>query len=183
MLPLIDGGNRMQATGNTQVSCHNPKRMIGFAAGKGGYYYPEAVEGTFKVPGLIISGQKDLPRRKNAIRDLYTLSRAKGAPWCWIEDKHGHGAANNLSVVIPYFRELLRLQLDGQAKGYPDRSKLVGISVDLVNKHILSRDKAFDANDTNPRQGWLPSMSAFVAWATEDIGVNKYAEYDNAHGK
>ena len=170
----------MQATGNTQVSCHNPKRMIGFAAGKGGYDYTEAVEGTFKVLGLMISGQEHPPRRKNAIRDLYKLSRAKGAPWCWMEGKNGHGAANNLSVVVPYFKGLLRLQLDGQATAFPDRSKLVGISVDLMNKEILSEHKAFDANDRNPRQGWLPSKSAFGVWEKEDIGMGKYGEHMNA---
>jgi len=164
-------------------SCHNPKRMIGFAAGKGGYYYPEPVKGTFEVPGLIISGQKDKYRRKNGIRDLYKLSREKGAPWCWMEDKHGHEAAKNLSVVIPYFRELLRLQLTGESINVADRSKLVGISVNLVNKKILSENKVFDANDTNPKQGWLPSKSVFDMWAKEDIGMEKYAEQENAPDK
>ena len=175
-LPLLIYGHSGGGQFAFGFSCHNPKRMIGFAAGKGGYYYPEAVKGTFEVPGLMISGQKDKVRRKNGIRDLYKLSREKGAPWCWMEDKYGHGAAKNLSVVLPYFKGLLRLQLGGQSKRFPDRSKLVGISVDLINKKSISENKVFETNDTNPRQGWLPSKSVFDAWSKEDIGVKKYAE-------
>jgi hypothetical protein len=93
-----------------------------------------------------------------------------------MEDKHAHGAANNLSVVLPYFRGLLRLQLEGQSQKFPDRSKLVGISVDLVNKKSISENKVFDADDTNPRQGWLPSKAVFDAWSQEDIGMKKNAE-------
>jgi poly(3-hydroxybutyrate) depolymerase len=175
-LPLLIYGHSGGGQFAFGFSCHNPKRMIGFAAGKGGYYYPDAIEGTFTVPGLMISGQKDLPRRKNAIRELYRLSRAEGAPWCWMEDKHGHGAANNLSVVIPYFRELLRLQLAGESGRSPDRSKLVGVSVDLENRQVLSGSAAFTTSDTSPKQGWLPSELVFDAWKKEDIGAAKYAE-------
>ena len=182
-LPILIYGHSAGGQFAYGFSCHNPKRMIGFAAGKGGYYYPEAVKGTFDVPGLMISGQQDKPKRKNAIRDLYKLSREKGAPWCWMEDKHGHGAAKNLSVVMPYFRELLRLQLAGESKKFPDRSKLVGVSVDLVKSKIVSGNKVFDANDTNPKQGWLPSKLVFNAWRKEDIGMGKYAEKENSSDK
>ena len=182
-LPLLIYGHSGGGQFAFGFTCHNPKRMIGFAAGKGGYYYPEAVKGSFKVPGLMISGQKDKSRRKNAIRELYRLNRAQGAPWCWMEDKHAHKAANNLSVVIPYFRGLLRLQWDGKVTKFPDRSKLVGVSVDLEKSEILSVNKVFTANDTNPKQAWFPSKVAFDAWKKEDIGVGKYAEQENTPDK
>ena len=182
-LPLLIYGFSAGGQFAFGFSCHNPTRMIGFAAGKGGYYYPEAIKGTYKVPGLMISGKKDKPKRKNAIRELFELNRAQGAPWCWMEDKSSHVEANILSVVIPYFKELLRLQLDGDSKKLPDRSKLVGVSVDLEEGKILSDRKAFDADDTDPKQGWLPSRLVFDAWKREDIGVGKYAEQQKARDK
>lgn len=182
-LPLLIYGFSAGGQFAYGFSCHNPQRLIGFAAAKGGYYFSEPLDETYKVPGLMISGRKDSGRRKKAIRDLFESHRAKGAPWCWMEDKNGHTAAKCLSVVIPYFGELLRLQLDGQQKKLIDRSKLVGVTVDLVNKNITSRSKTFGANDTNLKQGWLPSESIFTLWSRLDIGMQKYAEQSSSAKK
>lgn len=179
-LPLLIYGHSAGGQFAYGFSCHNPKRMVGFAATKGGYYFPEPIDGTYKVPGLIISGHKDLARRRKAIRNLFEISRAKGAPWCWMEDSAGHGQANSLSVIIPYFRELLLMQLEGQRKELPDRSKLAGIMVDLANKEILKGKNVFDAKNTNLKQGWLPSKTVFDVWSQLDTGMHKYAEQENS---
>jgi poly(3-hydroxybutyrate) depolymerase len=181
-LPLLIYGHSAGGQFAYGFSCHNPKRMIGFGATKGGYYFPKPIDGSYEVPGLIVSGQKDLARRRIGIRKIYELNRAKGAPWCWLEDNTGHGQAKTLSVVIPYFTELLRMQLGGE-QGLPDRSKLVGVSVDLVNKEILNGEKKFSAKDTDLKQGWLPSKSIFDAWSQLDIGTEKYAEQEKSDKK
>lgn len=175
-LPLLIYGFSAGGQFAYGFSCHNPERMIGFAAVKGGYYFREPMNKTWEVPGLIISGREDSERRKTEIRNLFELSRAKGSPWCWMEDNSGHEEARVLSVVIPYFRELLRLQLERYQKGFPNRSKLVGIAVDLINKQVLDEKKVFDAQDTNLKQGWLPSKFVFEAWSQVDIGRLKYTD-------
>ena len=182
-LPVLIYGHSAGGQFAYGFSCHNPTRMIGFAAVKGGCYYPEPIDETYRVPGLMISGRKDLTRRRTAIRGLFELHRAKGASWCWMEDSSGHDQANVLYIVIPYFRELLRLQLRGRQKGFPDRSKLVGIVVDLVDKRILSERKAFGAQDTNLKQGWLPSKSVFELWSQLDTGMMKYSEQEDLPDK
>ena len=106
-LPLLIYGHSAGGQFAYGYSCHQPKRMLGFAAGKGGYYFPEPVADTYDVPGLLISGAKDLERRRQAIRELYEHHHAHGAPWILSEDNYGHEVADTLNLVIPFFRSLV----------------------------------------------------------------------------
>ena len=72
-------------------SCHAPHRLLGFVAVKGGIYFQEPLEATYQVPGLVISGELDLEKRRKAIRALFEIHRKQDAPWCWLEEKgQGH---------------------------------------------------------------------------------------------
>ncbi len=157
-------------------TCHNPKRMIGFAAIKGGYYFPRPVDGTYNVPGLVISGEKDLVRRRQATRTLFESHRKNGAPWCWMEDAFGHEEAECFSVVIPYFKALLRLRLKTHGAALLDIPKDAGVTIDLVDKRILHDGMNKGDEDNHLRSGFLPSKTVFQAWALLDIGKRKYAE-------
>lgn len=164
-------------------SCHNPKRMIGFAAIKGGYYFPEPIGGTYDVPGLVVSGKRDLDRRRRGIGSLFELHRAKQAPWCWLEDTGGHGAGESSGFVIEYFRELLKLRFKDDGRTLLAIPKGAGVTVDLVNKKILSKGLNFKDKGSEVRNGWLPSENIFKAWAKIDVGQEKYAEQKNSPDK
>ncbi|MFC1885796.1 hypothetical protein ACFLZM_01895 [Thermodesulfobacteriota bacterium] len=157
-------------------SCYNPKRMIGFAAIKGGYYFPNPVDGTYSVPGLVVSGEKDLVGRRKAIRTLFESHRKIGAPWCWMEDAGGHEEAECLSVVIPYFKELIRLRLKNPGMALQDIPKRAGVTVNLVNKRVLHAGITIGNEDNHLKTGFLPSETVFQAWTLLDIGKRKYAE-------
>ena len=167
-LPLLIYGHSAGGQFAYGFTCHNPKRMIGFAAAKGGYYYPEPIEGTYKVPGLLISGGQDLARRKNEIRSLFESHRKQGAPWCWMEDSYGHGTANTLDVILPYFKELLQIRLASDNNALIPVSTRIGVTVDLHTKTIV-KNKAVTAGT-----GFLPSKNIFELWAKQDNGENKY---------
>jgi poly(3-hydroxybutyrate) depolymerase len=173
-LPLLMYG--MSAGGQFAYgfSCYNPTRLIGFAAVKGGHYFPAPIDGSYNVPALIISGKKDLNRRRIAIRNLFERGKRNGAPWCWMEDNHGHQEANCLSIIIPYFKELLQMQLTSEQEKKINRSKLAGITVDLTNKKILQEKSLFNHQNTNYKEGWLPSVEVFNIWAKLDTGRIKY---------
>jgi len=173
-LPLLIYGHSAGGQFAYGFSCHRPKRMIGFVAAKGGYYYPEPVDGTYKVPGLIISGEQDLARRKIEIRSLFESHRKHGAPWCWMEDAYGHGTASTLDVIIPYFRELIRLRLPATGNTLVAISKDEGVIASLETKTILNRKASAPTDNTDPRSAFLPSVSVFKIWLQHDTGKRKY---------
>jgi hypothetical protein len=51
-----------------------------------------------------------------------------------------------------------------------------GVAVDLVEKKIVGENVVFGADDTNVKQGWLPSRAVFGEWSKQDTGPQKYAE-------
>ena len=173
-LPLLVYGFSAGGQFAYGLSCHIPKRMLGFVASKGGYYFPETIRQTYRVPGLVISGIEDLERRRMAIRKLFESHRSKGAPWCWMEDQTGHKPGNTLSVVLPFFQELIKMQLGEQGSLMVDRSKLSGILVNLPTKTVLEESKPFDGRARDKRQGWLPSKKVFDLWSSQDVGNLKY---------
>jgi hypothetical protein len=175
-LPLLIYGHSAGGQFAYGFSCHNPKRMIGFAAIKGGYYFPEPIDGTYGVPGLVVSGRKDLQRRRTAIDRLFALHRAKQAPWCWLEDKGGHGAGESFGFVIEYFRELLKLRFKENGRTLRAIPKGAGVTIDLTSKKILGKGVNFEGKNSEVRHAWLPSEKLFKAWAKLDTGQEKYAE-------
>jgi len=175
-LPLLIYGHSAGGQFAYGFSCHNPKRMIGFAAVKGGYYYPEPIEGTYKVPGLVISGEQDLIRRRIEIRTLFESHRKHGAPWCWMEDDYGHGVADTLDVVLPYFMELIRMRLPAGSKTLQAITKDAGVAVDLRTKSILEDGAIFFGESVDLGTAFLPSADVFKVWARHDTGKRKYFE-------
>lgn len=182
-LPLLVYGHSAGGQFAYGFSCHNPNRMVGFAAAKGGYYYPEPVAGTYEVPGLVISGEQDLARRRKEIRALFESHRRHGAPWCWMEDAEGHGTARTLDVIIPYFRELLRIRLpsgDGALLNVPTD---FGVTVDLETKTIRKQEGRGSGQKAGLRTAVLPSLAVFEAWAKQDNGQRKFLELPNQAGQ
>lgn len=175
-LPLLIYGHSAGGQFAYGFSCHKPKRMIGFAAAKGGYYYPEPVDGTYDVPGLMISGEQDLARRRKEIRSLFESHRKHGAPWCWMEDAYGHGTASTLDVIFPYFKELIRLRLPAASDTLNAISKNSGVTVNLETQTIIDKKAGALSNTTDLRSGYLPSATVFKIWLQHDTGSRKYID-------
>ena len=156
-------------------SCYKPQQLIGFAAVKGGYYFPEPKKETFLVPGLMISGKKDLERRKKEIRILFESHRKKGAPWCWAEDAGGHDEADVLDFVVPYFEGILTRWSPGNRES-PIAEKIdtkAGIWINLAEKSKLGTSRE---NNNDIRIGWLPTDTSYRAWRNLDVGSDKYTD-------
>ncbi len=175
-LPLLIRGFSAGGQFAYGFSCYNPRRIIGFAAIKGGYYYPDPMPETYKVPGLIISGRTDLPRRRAAVRKLFESHREKGALWCWMEDDAGHETNQQSESAVQLYLEgcvRLRLQTVASSKISPEHR---GVTVDLFSKEILHEGVPLGEEVGNPRIGFLPSQDAWQAWSRTDTGSLKYSE-------
>lgn len=170
-LPFLIAGHSAGGQFAYGYSCYNPAGMIGFASIKGGIYFPEPVPETYTVPALLVSGQKDLERRRKAIRRLFETHREQNSPWCWMEEKEsGHEPGESLSVVIPFFREILSLRLTekGVLQRIPSGK---GIWIDLNTGKIIGSSARPISGKTI---GWLPSESILEKWMELDSGSVKY---------
>ena len=173
-LPLIIYGHSAGGQFAYGFSCYRPGRLMGFVSVKGGIFFPEPVAETYHVPGLLISGEKDLDRRKKAIRRLFESHRAEAAPWCWMEEKgKGHSEADCPKVAVPYIESIIKKGLAGQPSGSHQRlAKRHGIWVDLKNQEIVSDP---DMNvENNVSMGWLPEKAVWEKWKILDNGEAKY---------
>lgn len=177
-LPLFISGHSAGGSFAYGFSCYNPKRLIGFVAIKGGYYYPQAIDGSYSVPGLIVSGEMDLPRRRTAIRRLFESYRKQGAPWCWLEDSSGHEPFPVQPVVRAYVKDLVNLRLQALRSPLDVLPKAGGVTIDVVHNTILHEGVPLGDETRNPEIGFLPSRAVFESWAEIDIGERKFAEQD-----
>lgn len=170
-LPLFIYGHSAGGQFAYGYSCFHPERLIGFASVKGGIYFPEPVSATYGVPGLLISGEKDLPRRRHAIRKLFEDHREHGAPWCWMEErKAGHEPGKSASVVIPWCEDMVRLRLKADDSSLKPLDQHSGLWVDLKTGSLVDSTTGSDPGTT----GWLPSPWVYETWKALDNGLDKF---------
>ena len=172
-LPFLMYGHSAGGQYAYGYSCYHPQRLIGFVSVKGGIFFPEPKTETYHIPGLIISGEKDLDRRKIAIRTLFESHRKHGAPWCWMEEKNkGHKEGDCLSVAIPYIQSILNLRLDDTSNALKRISPDTGIWVHMADQTVSSNAVKNIQKAIN--LGWLPGKNIYEKWRTLDNGPGKY---------
>jgi pimeloyl-ACP methyl ester carboxylesterase len=153
-------------------SCHDPRRLLGFVAVKGGIYIQEPLDETYQVPGLVISGELDLGKRRKAIRYLFEAHRNHDAPWCWMEERgQGHKEGECLFVAAPFLKSILGMRLNKNNKRIREDISSEGLWLDLANQKIFQKGHL---NHDHLKTGWLPGADVFEKWKTLDNGAKKY---------
>ncbi|MBU4053604.1 MAG: hypothetical protein KKA41_04490, partial [Proteobacteria bacterium] len=148
---------------------------LGFVAVKGGVYFQEPLEATYQVPGLVISGELDLEKRRKSIRALFEAHRKQDAPWCWLEEKgQGHKEAECLSVAIPFLETVLGMRLTKNSCRLNEDISQEGLWVDLVGHNLLPQTEPGHPGYDPLKIGWLPGEEVFEKWKTLDNGMKKY---------
>ena len=174
-LPFLMYGHSAGGQFAYGYSCYNPRRLISFVSVKGGIFFPEPQKETYRVPGLIISGEKDLERRRNAIQSLFETHRKLGAPWCWMEEKRiGHSEGECRTVAIPYLKSVLKTGTDAGTGSVKRIDPVSGIWVDLIKQETMKPDAVSVSVEKNINMGWLPDKDVFVKWKKLDNGPDKY---------
>ena len=172
-LPFLMYGHSAGGQYAYGFSCYHPHRLIAFVSVKGGIFFPEPMEETYQVPGLIISGEKDLDRRRTAIRSLFESHRKHGAPWCWMEEKNkGHKEEACLSIAIPYVQSILDLRLENNPKQLKKIQPSAGIWLDMGAQKITPDPLEIAEKEIN--LGWLPGRNIYERWKNLDNGPGKY---------
>jgi len=93
-----------------------------------------------------------------------------------MEDAEGHGTARTLDVIIPYFRELLRIRLPSESGAPLKVPTNFGVTVDLETKTVRKQEGRGSGQSAGSRTAVLPSLAVFEAWAKQDNGQRKFLE-------
>ena len=154
-LPLLLFGVSAGGEFNYEFACWRPDRVLAFVVNKGGVYYTAiAPAAAWEVPGLFITGEKDIPYRTNIVKGIFSINRRFGAKWAYAHDPlNGHNSGESPSLSRSFFREVLneRKQLE--------KGNAVGI-VGLNAQEILSETNPGDTVLTS----WIINEAFGQSW-------------------
>lgn len=167
-----------------------PERVIAMVVSKGGFYStPRPAAAALRTPGLLIAGEIDSRERRQAIHELFTVNRPRGALWAWVEEEGtDHAERDSSQLIRPFIAECVSLRLPPDADPRTGPVKLRDIPEEsgwLVDEHTYKAgfaDIAAYADYRGDRRsaGWLPSQRvamifrAFASYhkATAETGID-----------
>lgn len=167
-----------------------PDRVIAMVVSKGGYYCtPRPVAAALRTPGLLIAGEVDLSERRQAIHELFTVNRPRGALWAWVEEEGtDHAERNSNQLIRPFIAECVSLRLPPDAdprkgpvklRDIPEESGWL-VSEDTYKTGFADISSYADYRGNRRSAGWLPSQRvamifrAFASYhkATAETGID-----------
>ncbi len=149
---------------NYEFTAWKPERVIAFVVNKGGIYYTAlAPHAARLVPGLLLTGEKDLWSRNDTIAGIFAVNRRAGALWAIAEEPgiaHVVGRSRDLAMI--FFEDALRLRYDPQ---HPDVPRGVaeqdGFLGDVRSRSIAPYAERVGLDGPT---GWLPTERVARAW-------------------
>lgn len=85
------------------LALQHPERMGSFVTLKGGYHRLPIESDLLLVPGLLVSGEKDMPFRLENLRQVAQEGQRLSAPWTWLIDPGTGHESERVSKLIPVF--------------------------------------------------------------------------------
>jgi len=167
-----------------------PDRVIAMVVSKGGYYISgRPTSAALHTPGLLIAGEADLAQRRQAIHELFTINRRRGALWAWVEEEGtDHSERDSNELIRPFIAECVARRLPADAdprKGPVKLRELTEASGWLLNADSYKSGWAEIAaypnyHDDRSAADWLPSeriamiFRAFASYhkATMKTGID-----------
>ncbi|HMD36910.1 MAG TPA: hypothetical protein VKH42_18175 [Vicinamibacterales bacterium] len=98
---------------NYEMTAWKPERVIAFVVNKGNVYYTALAPAAARsVPGLLVTGEKDLEFRVNTIVGLFAVNRRAGALWALAQEPGiGHAVGRSKDLAEMFFGEMLAARL------------------------------------------------------------------------
>lgn len=176
--PLLLWGFSAGGEFNYELTCWKPERVIAFVMNKGGIYYSSlAPDAAREVPGLLVTGSKDLDSRTNAIKGIYEMNRRFGAVWCYANDPlvaHDEGTSPQLAQL--FFSKIMALRVVGKAQ---KDGEIVLQAIPATSGYLGSSQKEsyYPATKAgaDPNASWLPDTQFAESWLHYIKGFNKLA--------
>ena len=170
-----------------------PDRVIAMVVSKGGYYSTPRPQGaTLHTPALLIAGETDLPQRRQAIHELFSVNRPRGALWAWVEEEGtDHAERDSNELIRPFIAECvsLRMPTDVDPRTGPVKLREISeehgwlVSADSYKSGFAEIAAYADYRGNRRSAGWLPSQRiamifrAFASYhkATLETGIDGIA--------
>ncbi|HZP47839.1 MAG TPA: hypothetical protein VFB07_04870 [Vicinamibacterales bacterium] len=161
--PLLLWGMSAGGEFNYEFAAWKPERVVAFVVNKGNVYYTAlAPDAARRVPGILLTGEKDLAFRVDAIAGLFAINRRAGALWGYAQEPGvGHEVAHSREFAAVLFEDMLdaRVGSDGRLKPLDEKSGLFG------DARTQTVQPAGDAKPpSNYPVSWLPTARVARAW-------------------
>lgn len=167
--PLLLYGESAGGQFNYNFVLWKPERIMCFVVNKGGYYNHDEPDAQMRsVPGLFFLGMTDADYRINAITNIWTEGRSRGALWALApQPNSGHEFSKTAAVAQVYFEAVLKNRLQDELLTTDDTPLMKpmqenqGWLGDMTTHEI--HDGSTDSQ-ANYGAAWLPDESSARAW-------------------
>ncbi|RYU91952.1 hypothetical protein EWM62_00485 [Mucilaginibacter terrigena] len=165
--PLLLWGFSAGGEFNYEFVCWKPERVLAFVVNKGGIYYSAlAPAAAREVPGLLLTGEKDMESRTNAIKGIYEMNRRFGAVWCYASEpgmKHELGKTQQLAAM--FFNKMIAIRLAGDsAKNGKIKMQTIPPTGGYLGSSKTESYYPATQAGTDASASWLPDTQFADAW-------------------
>jgi hypothetical protein len=152
-----------------------PERVMAFVVNKGGYYDSGSPDNAVcAVPGLFFLGLADSDLRINAITNIWTEGRKRGALWALApQPNSGHEFSRTAGVARSFFDSVLPNRLPDDLAGSDDAPPMKAMqeSQGWTGDLKTHETQAIPAgSDADRNAAWLPDERSAAAWKQFVLG-------------
>jgi hypothetical protein len=175
--PLLLWGFSAGGEFNYEFTAWKPERVIAFIVNKGGVYFSTLLPSAARrVPGLLLSGERDSDSRKRTISALFALNRRAGALWAFAEEPNAsHEIMRSREIAAIFFESVLPLRLGappsaGTLQPLDERSGFLGDPARMTFRPATEKGEGTEATS------WLSTDR--VARARQALLLRKPIEFE-----
>jgi len=162
--PLLLWGMSAGGEFNYEFMAWKPERVAAFVVNKGGVYYSGILgDEARRTPGLLFTGEADMPSRTGIVSGLFMMNRRAGALWAYVQEKGlAHVEGHSPELARAFFSAVLAQRLP------PGSTALRALSPD---SGFIGDPKTGEFRPAKPGElpdqtsAWLPTVEAARAWA------------------
>ncbi len=162
--PLLLWGMSAGGEFNYEFAAWKPERVAAFVVNKGGVYYSGILsEAARNTPGLLFTGEADMPSRIGIISGLFLMNRRAGALWGYVSERGlAHVEGHSPELARTFFAEVLAQRLPSAGGALRPLSPETGFIGDPKSGEVRPARPGDPGDQTS---AWLPSAEAARAWA------------------
>jgi pimeloyl-ACP methyl ester carboxylesterase len=147
-LPLLLLGFSKGSQFTFNYVCWKPDRIEAFAAIKAGGSTVVSQKKSFRVPGLLVAGQYDEPRRIRGTSQAFANSAGKNSRWAFLFEK---GAGHDMTQIGSFALQYLDAVCENEGGG--------------VYRHADTPGSAYSPSE-NADLCWFPNEAIAESWAS-----------------
>jgi len=144
-----------------------PERVLGFVTHKGGYHSTEPAGDAIQVPGYLLVGEHDLPRRIENLTSVFEDHRPLGARWVLaMQPGASHERVTDRTLLDDFFRTVVEHRLPDEIPlDEPPGLRTIPESIGWLgnrHSHLVGSFTCYDAPIDSAC--WFASHAGAAAW-------------------